>query len=228
MTWLGVDLGRRRDYATITVINDRLAEVPIARQPVTKRVLPLEIPALLTRFYDVVELGEMSEMPYPEVVRRIYAVANHPKVSQPYTLVVDATGVGIAVCDMMRSYPYRMSPVGITITGGHAVTQNEWGYNVPKKEIMTNMAVVGEFDRLRVSSRLALAGKFADQVKAIKVQVNSRGSEIFESDDRDGHYDLVMGAALALWYAEHIMPAQVELPQPQKGAVFNPATHRLR
>lgn len=228
MTIVSVDLGKIKDYATINILEDRLIQRPTTRQPMTPNIPIYDVPSMLTRVYDLIELGEMRGVSYPEVAAKISRVCMHPKISQPYTLVVDATGVGIAVCDLLRGPPYFLSPVGITITGGHQVTESEWGYNVPKQSIVEILEVLLETERLKIAEDLEHLQDFKDQILDFVKGPNKRGQS-YGAENDEIHDDFVMGTAIGLWYAEKILPPYVELGRPETGkkSHYNPATHGL-
>jgi hypothetical protein len=226
MTIVAVDLGKIKDYATINILEDRLIQRPTTRQPMARTIPVFDVPSMLTRVYDLIELGEMRGVSYPDVASRISRVCTHPKISQPYILVVDATGVGIAVCDLLRGPPYYLSPVGITISGGHTVTESEWGYNVPKPFIVETMEVLMETERFKIAEDLEHLQDFKDQILDF-TKLPQKGQS-FGAEHDEIHDDFVMGTAIGLWYAERILPPYVELGRPEaKKKPYNPATHGL-
>lgn len=224
MTLIGVDLGRRKDYATVNIFEDHLIQRPVTGQPNTVKIKPMEAPSLLTRVYNLVDMGEMRGVPYPEVARRISVISLHPKISKPYALVVDATGVGIAVIDMLRGDPYRLDPIGVTFTPGRGWRESEVGYNVAKLDLMVNLQLLYETERIRIADGIAHLDEYKEQMKGMTTKINTRGHEIFTEESDETHDDFVMGQAIVLWYAEHAMPANVELPSGEADKVFNPAT----
>jgi len=227
VTIIGVDLGRVFDAAAIVVIEDKLIEVPVTAQPRTRRITPLDIPTLLTRVYGVIEVGRMVRVSYTEVARRLYVLAEHPRISRPYALVIDATGVGIAICDMLRDPPYNLSPIGVTSTPGRSVTESTWGYNVPKQDLMDNLEILLERERLTWSGRMEDVVAYREQMENMRRGVKNK-RETFGAEDDRIHDDYPSATAVALWYAEKILPPYIDLPN-LAGArkQYNPATHGL-
>src|SRR5262249_10953989 len=67
------------------------------------------------------------------------------------TLVVDQTGVGRPVVDLLRTLSLRCRLVPIAITGGHRATPAEGGWLVPKKELVSSLQVLLQARRLQVA-----------------------------------------------------------------------------
>lgn len=75
--------------------------------------------------------------PYTTIVPGVARIAGNQTL-RGAPLVVDQTGVGRPVVDMLRRTPGLARVVPVTITGGQALTQQEDGsYHVPKKELVT-------------------------------------------------------------------------------------------
>ena len=109
---VGVDLGQAQDPTALCILQ-REAKRTDKRDGLNREfwedhyfVQHLERPELKTA--------------YPEIVRLIERTVRHPKLAGQCELVVDATGVGRPVVDMMREHD--LSPIPVTITGGQALT----------------------------------------------------------------------------------------------------------
>jgi hypothetical protein len=108
--YLGLDLGQTTDYTALAVVERTLRE---DRKEDSYAVRLLQRFALGTAYTDIV----------PAVV----SLAVRPPLAGNVTLVVDQTGVGRAVVDMLRRTPGAPWSVPVTITGGHTVTEKEGG-----------------------------------------------------------------------------------------------------
>ena len=93
--WIGVDLGQRRDYSAIAVV-ERVWE-------------QATVPEFLCTgsdgqwWFRVRMLERIRRMtPYPDVVRRVKEIAEMPLIAMGRTVVVDGTGVGAPVVDLLR------------------------------------------------------------------------------------------------------------------------------
>src|SRR5260370_19971340 len=116
MISIGVDLGQRRDPSAIAVIErpewvaGRFHMVsPFATE---QRLMQ---GTMVVRHLERVKLGT----PYPQVVKRVVAVARHPCLGNARRkLLVDATGVGAPVVDMLRAEKPGCDLTPVVITGG--------------------------------------------------------------------------------------------------------------
>src|SRR5206468_4279983 len=73
------------------------------------------------------------------------------------TLVVDATGCGRPVIDMIRQARLPAGLVPVTITAGHALTVGPDGYLVPKRELVISLQILLQSRRLHIARALAEA-----------------------------------------------------------------------
>ena len=123
---LGLDLGQRQDWTALAVV-----AAAWEREPVTlargrnwgARVVYLE---RMRRGSAYTEVGEW--------VRRVLERNGRPRYG---TLVVDATGVGAPVVEMLRGARLGVGLAPVTITGGGKATES----TVPRVELMTRFAV---------------------------------------------------------------------------------------
>jgi hypothetical protein len=142
--------------------------------------------------------------PYTEIVPAVAAlVRSGPLAESP--VVVDHTGVGRAVVDMMRQSAGWIVPV--TITGGHAVTVTEdCTFHVPKKELVTCLQVVLQGRRLRIARGLHEADVLVRELQQFQVKITQAAHETFGVWREGQHDDLVLAVALACWWAERCPP----------------------
>ena len=224
MHYIGVDCGRVNDYAAIDIFEDRLIHRPPTIMPWHVRQSMQEVPDRLLRVYDAIHLEQIRGVSYPQVVRRVKQIVDNPRVSQDYVLVVDSTGVGIAIIDMMVCA--GLFPIGVTFTAGREVTQGEQGYNVPKRDLVVNIQMLFQLDRINISSKLKLAPVFRDQLKGFTKDAH-KGYETYGNDEKlVGNDDLVTAGAVVLWYAEKTHASEIGLPNKEPDP-FDPARHGL-
>lgn len=184
----GVDLGQARDPSAIVVV-ERVAG-PAGSVYVAGHV---ERIPLGTRYPAVVEhVGRL--------VRTLLAEETRPRVG----LVVDRTGVGRAVGDLMEP---TARPTPVTITGGDAVARDEDGaYRAPKRDLVGVVQATLQTARLRVAASDPLARELERELVGFRARVRLSGHVGFEAgeDWRSApHDDLVLAMALALWLAEN-------------------------
>jgi hypothetical protein len=197
---VGLDIGQSQDHTALTAVEE-VSEDP--RRYHLRHV---------RRF----ELGT----PYPEIAEEVVAlmgrdalqVVNEKKVrSGRYgverereevspTLVVDATGVGRPVVDMLRDE--GLSPVSIWITGGDSISKDGREYRVPKRELASTVQALLQAGRLKFAQRLPLRDVLTDELQKFRAKINiDTGEASFEHWRERDTDDVVLALACALWHA---------------------------
>jgi hypothetical protein len=186
----GLDLGQLTDYSALCVAERTERPAPEGQRPVRHyAVRHLKRWPLRTAYADVVA----------DVVR-LYAAP--PLAGAP--LVVDRTGVGVAVFEQLRRARPAARLVPATITAGKDTACGEDGcWSVPKRELAGVLQVLLGTGRLKIAPALPLAKVLGRELQTFKVKVNvATGSESFEAWREKDKDDLVLATALPLWYAE--------------------------
>jgi hypothetical protein len=184
MFYLGLDLGKKRDPAAMAVAER------IDRGPAFHR--------LDVRHVERMALGT----PYPRVVARVREVVQRVQTVGRCSLVVDATGVGEPVVDLLRSARLGCDLCAVTITSGehaHATGNREW--NVPKRDLIANVQVLLERDELRMARRMGDVGSLVRELLDMQSMTTGSGRRRFGADGHGQHDDLVIALALACWRA---------------------------
>lgn len=209
MMILGVDPGKRRDPAAIAVLE----------------VQTKAVGDLLVDWYKVIGLAELDlGLDHVSVVEKVKGVYQNIKVEDP-RLVVDATGVGEPVIDMMRRE--KMNPVPIGITGGEQWNNRPGGgYNVPKKDIAVKLAVTFETGRIKLLKGLRYSDKLIQQLQMFTAKHKNPDSDNVSFEAEKGHDDLVLAIAIAIWWYEHCYPWKRPRVT-EKQVEWNPLTHGL-
>ncbi len=126
-------------------------------------------------------------------------------------IVVDRTGVGRPVVDLMREKQLPIIPV--TITTGTSVTGGTLaGYNVPKRDLVSNLAILLQADRLKISNALPGAAQLVEELQNFKMKITLAGNETYEAWRESDHDDLVLATAMACWYGERKLRSIMHLP----------------
>ena len=174
----GLDLGQKRDFSAISLL-EIVERVYARKDPVTWENARDTCVRIV--YLERVDLGT----PYRDVVTHVVELMGDARLKDS-TLVVDATGVGTPVVDMLRKadLPCRMMPV--TITGGEHDAPVKGGYHVPKRELLTGLQVLVQSGGLQIPRRLMLADALIKELVGMK-----EGS-------RD---DLALATSLAWWWA---------------------------
>jgi hypothetical protein len=182
---MGLDLGQAADYTAICAVESvESAEGSKAGQR-SYSVRHLERPPLGTS--------------YLAVAARVKELLEAEPLKDHTRLVVDATGVGAPVVDMLRQL--GLGPVAVYITGGDKVTCEGNAFHVPKRDLVATVQVLLQSGRLKVAPVLALARVLVNELLAFRVTITESAHDVYGG--RVGtHDDLVLSVALACWYGE--------------------------
>jgi hypothetical protein len=179
---VGADLGQAQDPSAIAVV-ERITAAGDGP------------PVLAVRHLERLPLGT----PYPQVTARLVALFDRAPLSGG-TLVVDETGVGRAVVDLLRTLPIKATVRPLTITSGSRARLEPNGrWRVPKKMLVANVRALLASGRLKVADGLPEAGVLLRELADFRVTVTARANETFGVGSHGGHDDLVVALALAVW-----------------------------
>jgi len=199
--YVGLDLGQSNDYTALAVVEK-------ANAGETGEVG--DAPDLHLRYLERYPL----RTPYPEMVARVAELVEDPQLRSTYVdsflgrrileepeLLVDATGVGRPVVDLLKERGLRYK--AITITGGNKVTGIAGGYGVPKRDLIGALEVPFHSGRLKVAAGLHLWETLRAELQTFRRKVSlTTGMDTYEHWRESDHDDLVLAAALACWWAE--------------------------
>jgi hypothetical protein len=176
MFYIGLDLGQKQDYTAIAIV-----ERPDARRG--SQALPFQ---LLVRRVQRVALGT----PYPRVVEMVHDIACAQAFAGQCAVVVDGTGVGAPVVDMLRAAGLKCEITAVTITGGDRETgRGSLNVGVPKRDLISGLQLALEKGELRIARRMKEVGSLVRELMEV----------------RGEHDDLVIALALACWRARRKM-----------------------
>jgi hypothetical protein len=189
---LGLDLGKSSDYSALVVLDWTESLQPLYDVPAIKRW----------------QLGTS----YQSIADWLAKFLKNPEAARngepPAILVVDETGVGMAVVEMIRRALVEANVPGglvtVTITGGSAVTQvpdvpGKW--RVAKKELASVLVQLFQGKRLQVAG-VAERETLLREAQAFSVKMTEAGNETFAAMREGDHDDTVLALALACWATE--------------------------
>jgi hypothetical protein len=198
--YVGLDLGQAADYTALAVVQSVKEHNPEAGS--IQKYLHL-------RHLERYELGTS----YPEIADKVAALMRDerlsPKEYDPSRLrvyrsspqlIVDDTGVGRAVADLLKSRGLKFRAV--TITGGDEVNAVGGGrYRVPKRDLVGALEVPFHTGRLRIAEGMELWPTLKKELLNFRRKINLKTAHDSYEHWREGdHDDLVLAAALACWW----------------------------
>lgn len=189
MFYVGVDLGQRRDHTAIAVLERWDAGRPFLT-PVMR--------CLETRYPERVPLGT----PYTSVVARVRRLVQDEKLAGQVAVVVDATGVGAPVVDLMRSARLGCEVTAVSITGGERTSQTGSVWNVPKRDLIAGVQVLLERGELKISRGLRDSRALVKELLDVRMTSTGAGKVRLGADGGGEHDDLAIALALACWRAQ--------------------------
>jgi Terminase RNaseH-like domain len=177
---VGVDLGQMQDYTAFCVIR-RVEED--GHKP-------------------VFQVAHLSRLPlgttYPAIVAHVAERMVSPQLRGKAELVIDMTGVGRPVYDLFREF--GLSPIGVCITGGSAITNTENVWNIPKGHLVSRIQALLHDGRLKIHKDLPDAPALVSELQDFRINFTESGYATFNA--RSGkHDDLVLALAIGLWRA---------------------------
>ena len=194
--YIGVDLGQVNDPTAIAVL-EYSEELGPVRNPVTwafpvhKRWIlrQVERMRLGTEFSDVARrVGQFA---------RYFGGPGRPLPGSEWyyrgpgvTLVVDATGLGSPVLEMIRKEPMRANIVGVKLTGGSGANKADKHWNVAKTELMGRLAAMVDNGELWAAGDLANKEQWLDEMESVNAETLQGNPD-----------DMVIATALACWWA---------------------------
>jgi hypothetical protein len=188
--FIGLDLGQTADFTALCVLE---------RPPLARGADPAEPEVYSLRHLQRFPLGT----PYTEIVPAVAKLAGTQPLGGNAALVVDQTGVGRALVDMLMRTPGIGRVVPVTITGGNAATQTEDGsHHVPKKDLVTSLQLLLQGRRLKIAKGMPEARILVKELENFRVKITLSANETFGAWREGQHDDLVLAVALACWLAQ--------------------------
>ena len=188
--YVGLDLGKRQDHTAFAVIEQAPLVWREQVDPVTR--MPRREVRLFLRYLRRIPLMT----PYPDVVEAARRVVECPELRGRCSLVVDATGVGSPVVDLLRRARLRCLIVPVMITGGDGESTDGSAWHVPKRDLVVGLQVAFQKRWLEVARGCSESPAFRKELLGMRASVSESGHERYGGR---GHDDLVMAAALAWW-----------------------------
>jgi hypothetical protein len=210
---LGLDLGQVSDPSAIAILDEK-TEARVIQDP-AEALLGAPGSKVLSRSYLLRQLERPAlGTSYPDIVRGVKEFCDNPALRDQVDVVVDATGVGRPVIDVMREN--GLSPIPVVITFGNAgkdVIMDDDGYfRVPKVDIMASLQVLFGSGRLKYPLELLdregvnLVPVWLMEMERFKMKQTKSGNMTYEAWRETDHDDIVLAIALPCWWVLYSRP----------------------
>jgi hypothetical protein len=200
--FVGVDIGQSRDHTAIAII--QLIEAPLPKWEMPGQFYgPRPHQPLGPRpMYHLVHLERLPlGLTYPDIVKRIVALLTNPTLRGHADLIVDATGVGKPIVDMLREE--RLPTKAVAITPGDTESNDGWDFRVPKRDLVSKVQILFQGRRLLIARGLKDWPICLQELMSFKVKVDPVTAHDSYGYAREGiHDDLVLALTLACWGAK--------------------------
>jgi len=214
MFYLGLDLGQANDFTALTVLEKVYVELTEDdrnkldrefNQKVTAKNVDREYRQWIRTYTPTqhqlrhVQRFDLGTT-YPQIVTNLAEMVSAKPLKGKYAIIADATGVGRPVIDLLKQARLNVHP--IIITGGHQVNFDNAGYwNVPKRELVSNLQVLLGNKRLRVAKTMPDVDLLLSELLKFQMTITENANDTYEG--RQGaHDDMVLAVALAAWWSE--------------------------
>ena len=132
--FIGLDLGQSQDFTAMVILERWEAAGEWDAAAYARR----KMAAFRLRYLERIPLGT----PYPEVVARVGQMTRSGELRGGCNLMVDATGVGRPVVDLLRRAGLECPIYAAIITGADAETNANGYYRVPKRDLIVGLQVL--------------------------------------------------------------------------------------
>ena len=213
MIYFGLDLGQAQDYTALTALEKKLIKTDIKRDYL--EVLPDITVAGSGKEY---HLRHVERFPlgttYPAIVSKLQDRIDAINLGEKYMVVVDATGVGRPVVDLMRKNNIRCTPVSFTAGEKEAFDEVFGGWRVPKRILVSNLQVLFQNGQLKMAAGMEHIDLITKELLNLKVKVTAAKNDTYEAWREGDHDDLVFSLAMCAWYAVRFGITEEEENQP--------------
>ena len=121
-------------------------------------------------------------------------------IMRPKPLIMDATGVGVPIIDLLKRERLFASLQPVMITAGTEQTRTDRGFHgVPKRALVSRTQILLHTQRLRIAKALPLADTLVRELMNFRAKITDSGNDTYGAWRESIHDDLVLSTALAIW-----------------------------
>jgi len=191
--FLGLDLGQRHDFTALAIL-DRTVSLTGHTDPVTFQRQTST--SLCFRHLHRYPIGTS----YTTITDDLRRLVSSPQLSGQSTLVLDATGIGGPVLDLLRAARLACPLIPVTITGGDNPSVNRGSYRVPKRDLILALQIALDAGDITIASELPETPALLDELAQFRIRISASGHDSYSAPS-GAHDDLIIAASLALWRA---------------------------
>jgi len=195
---IGVDLGQRRDYTAVVVLEQRIENTGVKDSLTFEQVWRRR---LIVRKASRLKLGTE----FHRIVNTVVGLTMHPGLDgRLVTTAIDATGMGLVVTEQLQMQRPRGELYPVVITGGVEMKYRAGFFPTPRTDILLGVVQAFEVDKLEVAGEVAGWEKLVEELRSIRKTPGVAGPR-FESEGQ--HDDMVFALGLALvGFRQRVMP----------------------
>lgn len=165
------DLARARGRAGVEQLSSTLR----SERDKELEATPIPERSYIVRHLERFELGTS----YPKIVDGVCKIFGREALKGNYRLAVDATGVGVAVTEMLRDAGLRFKSV--VITGGEKEHREGEKHRVPKRNLITKAQVLLQNRRLKIVPTLTEAEVLTTELTNFRYKISASGHDSYEA-----------------------------------------------
>lgn len=124
-------------------------------------------------------------------------------------MLVDATGVGRPVIDLLRAAGLQCTLTPAVITGGISEGYADGFRHIPKRNLITGLQIALQRGDLQIAGGMKFGPALVTEMAEMRVKITSPGHEQFGAWREGTHDDLVFAVALACWGARKCYPGDI-------------------
>ena len=191
--YLGLDLGQQNQFTALAVLEKTETADPEDREQTVN--------TYAVRHLERFPVGTV----YAQVFERVLGLFAVPPLKGG-ELVVDQTGVGQAVIDMLQHMRGRPSFTSVAVTAGLKASHDKGVWLVPKRDLVGVLQILLQTRRLKVADTLPESPTLVKELENFQVKPAPAGADDLLLWREEVHDDLVLAVAVAAWHAERHGP----------------------
>lgn len=202
--WLGVDLAQAQDNTALVVIHDEC--LPVWTGPNRQQ--------LGQRTRTISYADKFRGVSYPDVVSHIIRVMSREPLRGRTKLVVDGSGLGRVVSDLLRDAGVQHTAIQMTV--GQNWKKTGHYTNVGKTLLLENLSVLFASGELQFAEDLPLRDDIVAELETFQLETTAAGNQVITQGKSGAHHgDLAIALAGAAFASEYLQPGVVGVGQLQ-------------